>query len=105
MVEGTGLENQRRKRPQVRILSFPPFLFHENSKNMILVPYVVINARKTRFFDENRAFTGSILATIFEIWVLALVAVFMIVIAILFCNWSHFEFSCHVRIIAHLIFF
>ena len=24
MVEGTGLENQRRKRPQVRILSFPP---------------------------------------------------------------------------------
>ena len=25
MVEGTGLENQRRKRPQVRILSFPPF--------------------------------------------------------------------------------
>lgn len=26
MVEGTGLENQRRKRPQVRILSFPPYL-------------------------------------------------------------------------------
>ena len=26
MVEGTGLENQRRKRPQVRILSFPPHL-------------------------------------------------------------------------------
>ena len=26
MVEGTGLENQRRKRPQVRILSFPPEL-------------------------------------------------------------------------------
>ena len=25
VVEGTGLENQRRKRPQVRILSFPPF--------------------------------------------------------------------------------
>lgn len=24
VVEGTGLENQRRKRPQVRILSFPP---------------------------------------------------------------------------------
>ena len=29
MVEGTGLENQRRKRPQVRILSFPPNLFRE----------------------------------------------------------------------------
>lgn len=25
MVEGTGLENQRWKHPQVRILSFPPY--------------------------------------------------------------------------------
>ena len=29
MVEGTGLENQRRKRPQVRILSFPPGRFEK----------------------------------------------------------------------------
>ncbi len=40
MVEGTGLENQRRKRPQVRILSFPPRLGRRTSKS------------RTRFFES-----------------------------------------------------
>lgn len=36
MVEGTGLENQRRKRPQVRILSFPPSLFRDKQERRSL---------------------------------------------------------------------
>ncbi len=31
MVDGTGLENQRAKASQVRILSFPPLIRYENN--------------------------------------------------------------------------
>ena len=46
MVEGAGLENQRRKRPQVRILSFPPKLYfftpHHYMRFFIFQKYVII---------------------------------------------------------------
>jgi hypothetical protein len=35
--------------------------------------------------------------------VLALVAVLVVVVAVLFCNNFHFEFSCHGVIIAYLL--
>ncbi len=35
MVEGTGLENQRPKGPQVRILSFPPSLNKKSPRGAI----------------------------------------------------------------------
>ena len=41
------------------------------------------------------------LAAVFQAWVLALVAMLVIVVAILFGNWSHFEFSCHGVIISY----
>ena len=59
MVDGTGLENQRTKVPQVRILSLPP---------------------------KNKPRGLYFLATIFQTWMFALIAVFMIIIPILFCN-------------------
>lgn len=75
MVEGTGLENQRWKHPQVRILSFPP---------------------------KKLAPKGYFLAAVFQARMFPLVAVFVVIIAILFRNWSQFNFSCHGVIIPYM---
>ena len=57
MVEGTGLENQRRKRPQVRILSFPPNLFREVKSPVAIRAswslYVLGICKGAIIFDKN----------------------------------------------------
>ena len=55
------------------------------------------------FRQKNKPCEGLyFLATVFKTWMLALVAVLVIIVAILFCNRFHCEFSCHREIIAHL---
>ncbi len=44
---------------------------------------------------------GVILTTVFQAWMLAFVAMFVIIIAILFGNRSQFDFSCHGIIITY----
>ena len=48
-------------------------------------------------------FSGVILATVFEARMFALVAVFVVIIAILFGNRSQFDFSCHGDIITYFV--
>ena len=50
-------------------------------------------------FEQKITPAGLFLATVLEIQVFAFVAVFMIVVAILFCNRFHSCFSCHGQII------
>ena len=80
MVDGTGLENQQINVSQVRILSLPP-----SSETL-----------------KNKPTGLNFLATVFEAWVFALVAVFVIIVAVLFCNRFHSDFSCHRWIITCL---
>ena len=47
MVEGTGLENQRWKHPQVRILSFPPLAKWQNYVVIVRISWL-IESRFTR---------------------------------------------------------
>ena len=83
MVDGTGLENQRTKVPQVRILSLPPDL-------------------SKKYSPVGLYFVISYLAAVFETGVLALVAMLVIVVAVLLRNYFHFEFSCHGIIISQI---
>ena len=79
MVDGTGLENQHTKVSQVRILSLPPSLCKKISPE------------------------GLFLTTVFEARMFALVAVLVIIVAILLCNFLHCKFSCHAGIIPCLL--
>ena len=46
-------------------------------------------------------FKGGFLAAVFQARMFPLVAVFVIIIAISFRNWSQFDFSCHEDIITY----
>ena len=41
------------------------------------------------------------LATVFQAWMLAFVTMFVVIVAILFCNRFHCKFSCHSIIITY----
>ena len=74
MVDGTGLENQRTKVPQVRILSLPP--------------------------TKKSPGLATFLPAVLETGMFAFVAVLMVVITILTSDGFKCKFSCHGEIIA-----
>ena len=53
------------------------------------------------FSRKNSPRRANFLATVFKTWVLALVAVLVIIVAVLLGNRLHCKLSCHVNIVAY----
>ena len=60
-----------------------------------MVEHLLVGCKKSPHYR------GLFLAAIFETRMSSFVAMFMIIVAILFCNWSQFDFSCHGVIISY----
>ncbi len=67
-----------------------PDVNHQDNNSTIIIRIL---------YQKNKTLTVLFLATIFEARMFAFVAVFVVIVAILFCNRFHSEFSCHVEII------
>ena len=85
MVDGTGLENQQINVSQVRILSLPP-------NTQVRIPHAVWDffilslPPVLQIHNQKKTLMGLFLASVFKTWMLAFIAMLMIIIPILFRN-------------------